>query len=202
MLCVLCWARKCSGKPNGMVCADGIAVGTATWMCQMAGAVPTAMPSAQEGRRPAAGRRCCDASGDVEAGPTAWPSAQKLDGGRVAGSGCLSEAAVPTAWPSAQQMGWANGRLGVVGPTTKGPTATVPTATSHRRATYCADGQTCADGEAGCAEATLCRRQGADGGRRHRRGPTARQAVPTAAGSRSVAATHMNVRRVHIDIHH
>jgi hypothetical protein len=36
MLCVLCWARKCSGKPNGMVC-------TAPWTCQMAGAVPTAM---------------------------------------------------------------------------------------------------------------------------------------------------------------
>jgi hypothetical protein len=62
-----------------------------------------------------------------------------------------------------------------VGPAAPVPTASLPTAQTHRRA---AVGQTCADGHPGCAEATLCRR--------HRRGPTARQTVPTAlVGSRS-----------------
>ncbi|KAK1641844.1 hypothetical protein QYE76_059649 [Lolium multiflorum] len=70
------------------------------------------------------------------------------------------------------------------GPTRTVPTATVPTASSDRRAGICADGQACADGVRVCAEAILCRRCCADGSRRHRRGPTAVDPVPTAAGRR------------------
>jgi hypothetical protein len=70
------------------------------------------------------------------------------------------------------------------GPTLTVPTATVPTASFDRRAGVCADGKGWADGEPVCAEAILCRRRCADGGRRHRRGPTAGDAVPTAAGRR------------------